>query len=246
MRLAFFGDVVGKSGREAVKRHLPRIRSDLNLDAVVINAENAAGGFGITRSTADELYDAGADVLTLGNHSFDNPQGISVIENEHRLLRPCNYPPNTATGRGSGMYNVNGYQLLVINVLGRVFMDALDDPFQAVERELNNAPLGVVADAIIVDIHAEATSEKQAMGHYCDGRASLVVGTHQHVPTADTRIFVSGTAYQTDAGMCGDYNSVIGMNKEEPLRRFTTRMRGGRFTPATGDGTLCGVYVETR
>ena len=235
MRLAFFGDVVGKSGREAVKRHLPRIRSDLNLDAVVINAENAAGGFGITRSTADELYDAGADVLTLGNHSFDNPQGISVIENEHRLLRPCNYPPNTATGRGSGMYNVNGYQLLVINVLGRVFMDALDDPFQAVERELNNAPLGVVADAIIVDIHAEATSEKQAMGHYCDGRASLVVGTHQHVPTADTRIFVSGTAYQTDAGMCGDYNSVIGMNKEEPLRRFTTRMRGGRFTPATGD-----------
>ncbi len=245
MRLAFFGDVVGKSGREAVKRHLPRIRSDLNLDAVVINAENAAGGFGITRSTADELYDAGADVLTLGNHSFDNPQGISVIENEHRLLRPCNYPPNTATGRGSGMYNVNGYQLLVINVLGRVFMDALDDPFQAVERELNNAPLGVVADAIIVDIHAEATSEKQAMGHYCDGRASLVVGTHQHVPTADTRIFVSGTAYQTDAGMCGDYNSVIGMNKEEPLRRFTTRMRGGRFTPATGDGTLCGVYVET-
>jgi len=117
MRLAFFGDVVGKSGREAVKRHLPRIRSDLNLDAVVINAENAAGGFGITRSTADELYDAGADVLTLGNHSFDNPQGISVIENEHRLLRPCNYPPNTATGRGSGMYNVNGYQLLVINVL---------------------------------------------------------------------------------------------------------------------------------
>lgn len=245
MRLAFFGDVVGKSGREAVKRHLPRIRADLKLDAVVINAENAAGGFGITRSTADELYDAGADVLTLGNHSFDNPQGISVIENEDRLLRPCNYPPNTATGRGSGMYNVNGYQLLVINVLGRVFMDALDDPFQAVERELNTAPLGVAADAIIVDIHAEATSEKQAMGHFCDGRASLVVGTHQHVPTADTRIFTSGTAYQTDAGMCGDYNSVIGMNKEEPLRRFTTRMRGGRFTPATGDGTLCGVYVET-
>jgi len=159
MRLAFFGDVVGKSGREAVKRHLPRIRADLKLDAVVINAENAAGGFGITRSTADELYDAGADVLTLGNHSFDNPQGISVIENEDRLLRPCNYPPNTATGRGSGMYNVNGYQLLVINVLGRVFMDALDDPFQAVERELNTAPLGVAADAIIVDIHAEATSE---------------------------------------------------------------------------------------
>lgn len=245
MRFAFFGDVVGRSGRQAVVKHLPRLRSDLSLDAVVINAENAAGGFGITRSTADALYEAGADVLTLGNHSFDNPQGISVIENEQRLLRPCNYPPNTVTGRGAGLYDIGGFQLLVINVLGRVFMDSLDDPFHAVERELSAAPLGEVADAVIVDIHAEASSEKQGMGFFCDGRASLVVGTHTHVPTADTRILVSGTAYQTDAGMCGDYNSVIGMEKEEPLNRFTTRMRGGRFVPAAGEGTLCGVFVET-
>ena len=245
MRFAFFGDVVGRSGRQAVVKHLPRLRSDLKLDAVVINAENAAGGFGITRATADELYEAGADVLTLGNHSFDNPQGISVIENEQRLLRPCNYPPNTVTGRGAGLYDIGGFQVLVINVLGRVFMDSLDDPFQAVDRELSAAPLGEVADAVIVDIHAEASSEKQGMGFFCDGRASLVVGTHTHVPTADTHILVSGTAYQTDAGMCGDYDSIIGMEKAEPLTRFTTRMRAGRFQPASGAPTLSGVFVQT-
>ncbi|RKQ71594.1 hypothetical protein DES40_0921 [Litorimonas taeanensis] len=245
MKLAFFGDVVGRAGREAVTRYLPRVKGELGLDAVVINAENAAGGFGITRSTADELFEAGANVLTLGNHSFDQAQGISVIENEDRLLRPCNYPAGQVPGRGAGLYNVNGYNLLVINVHGRVFMDALDDPFIAVERELNAAPLGEVADAVIVDMHAEATSEKNGMGYFCDGRASLVVGTHQHVPTADARILPQGTAYQTDAGMCGDYNSIIGMEVDEPLRRFTTRMRGGRFNPASGPGTLCGVYVET-
>jgi len=245
MKLAFFGDVVGRAGRKAVTTHLPRLRADLGLDAVVINAENAAGGFGITKATAQELFDAGADVLTLGNHSFDQAQGISLIENEPRLLRPCNYPQGQVPGRGAGLYNVNGFNLLVINVHGRVFMDALDDPFIGVERELSAAPLGDVADAVIVDMHAEATSEKNAMGYYCDGRASLVVGTHQHIPTADTRILPDGTAYQTDAGMCGDYNSIIGMQVEEPLRRFTTRMRGGRFEPATGEGTLCGLYVET-
>lgn len=245
MKFAFFGDVVGRAGRNAVTRHLPHVRSKLGLDAVVINAENAAGGFGITRATADELFEAGADVLTLGNHSFDQAQGISVIENEERLLRPCNYPVGQVPGRGAGLFNVKGYNFLVINVHGRVFMDALDDPFVGVERELSAAPLGDVADAVLVDIHAEATSEKAAMGYFCDGRASLVVGTHQHVPTADARILPDGTAFQTDAGMCGDYNSIIGMEVEEPLRRFTTRIKGGRFTPASGAGTLCGVYVET-
>ncbi len=245
MRFAFFGDVVGRAGRLAVCDHLPRLKSDLGLDAVVINAENAAGGFGITRATAEELFDAGADVLTLGNHSFDNLSGISTIDNDPRVLRPCNYPPNTVPGRGAGLFQIKGYNLLVINVLGRVFMDALDDPFGAVDRELNNAPLSDVADAVIVDIHAEATSEKQAMGVFCDGRASLVIGTHQHVPMADTRILAHGTAFQTDAGMCGDYNGVIGMESDEPLHRFTTRMRSGRFTPASGPGTICGIFVET-
>lgn len=244
MRLAFFGDVVGKSGRKAVSDYLPRVRRSLGLDAVIINAENAAGGFGITKGTAEQLFDAGADVLTLGNHSFDQPQGISLIDNEHRILRPANYPSGTP-GRGANLYDVNGYQMLVVSLHGRVFMDALDDPFQAAERELAAAPLGEVADIVVVDMHAEATSEKKAMGYFCDGRASLVVGTHQHTPTADAMILPQGTAYQTDAGMCGDYNSVIGMQIDEPLRRFTTRMRSARFEPATGAGTLSGLFVET-
>jgi metallophosphoesterase (TIGR00282 family) len=245
MKIAFFGDVVGRSGRDAVKRHLPGLKGRLGLDAVIINAENAAGGFGITRATAEELFDAGADVLTLGNHTFDQAQGISVIDNDPRIIRPCNYPKGTTPGRGAGLFDVNGFQLLVINVLGNVFMDTLDNPFHAVEAELDAAPLGAVADFVLVDVHAEATSEKNGMGYFCDGRASLVVGTHSHVPTGDARILPNGTAYQTDAGMCGDYDSIIGMETEEPLRRFTTKMRGGRFTTASGPGTLCGVYVET-
>jgi len=245
MRLAFFGDVVGRSGRKAISKYVPRLREDLNLDAVIVNGENAAGGFGITEATAGELYDAGADVITLGNHSFDNANALTYIEREPRLLRPVNYPAGTAPGKGAGLYDIGGYRLLVINVLGRVFMDALDDPFVAIQAELDACPLGEIADAILVDVHAEATSEKQAMGHVCDGRVSLVVGTHQHVPTADTRILPNGTAYQTDAGMCGDYSGVIGMDKAEPIHRFTTRMRGGRFEAASGEGTVCGVFVET-
>ena len=224
--------------------HLPRLRKQLGLDAVIINAENAAGGFGITSGTAEHLFAAGADVLTLGNHSFDQPQSLNMIDNDPRVLRPANYPPGTP-GRGANLYDVNGYQMLVVSLHGRVFMDSLDDPFQAAERELAAAPLGEVADIVVVDMHAEATSEKNAMGYFCDGRASLVVGTHQHVPTADTRILPQGTAYQTDAGMCGDYNSIIGMETDEPMRRFTTRMRSGRFEPASGPGTLCGLFVET-
>lgn len=245
MRFVFLGDVMGKSGRKAVVRHLPRLREDLKLDAVICNAENAAGGFGITPGTAQELFDGGVDVITLGNHSFDNPSGTSYIDHADNILRPVNYPPGTAPGKGAGLFEIGNYRMLVVNVLGRVFMDALDDPFAAVEKEIAAAPLGEIADAILIDIHAEATSEKNGMGHFCDGRASLVVGTHQHIPTADTRILNGGTAYQTDAGMCGDYDSVIGMDKEEPLYRFTTRMRKGRFTPASGEGTLCGVFVET-
>ncbi len=244
MKLLFLGDVVGRAGRHAVTKQLPRLRDEMAIDVVVCNAENAAGGFGITPSTADELFDAGVDVITLGNHSFDNPSGISLIENHDKILRPVNYPPGTAPGKGAGLYDIKGYQVLVINVLGRVFMDALDDPFKAVEEELAAAPLGEIADAVIVDVHAEATSEKQGMGYFCDGRASLVAGTHTHCPTSDTRILPGGTAFQTDAGMCGDYNSVVGMETEEPLRRFTTRMRGARFTPASGEGTMSGLYAE--
>jgi len=247
MRLAFFGDVVGKSGREAVADHLPELRRRLGLEFVIVNAENAAGGFGITEQTARELYDAGADCLTLGNHSWDQKEALTYIAREPRLLRPVNYPRlSAAPGRGANLFETrDGRRVLVINVLGRVHMDALDDPFSAVDRELEACPLGAVCDAAVVDVHAEITSEKMAMGHFCDGRASLVVGTHTHVPTADAQVLPNGTAYQTDAGACADYDSVIGNDKEEPLRRFTTRMHGGRYKPAEGPGTLCGVYVET-
>ena len=247
MRLGFFGDVIGSSGRTGLHTHLPALRRRLGLDFVVVNAENAAGGFGLTAKIADELFELGADVLTLGNHSWDQREMISYIPREPRILRPVNYPPAAHTpGRGAWLYDApGGRRVLVMNVLGRVHMDALAAPFAAGDRELHACPLADVADAVIVDMHAEITSEKMAMGHFCDGRASLVVGTHTHVPTADAQVLPGGTAYQTDAGGCCDYDSVIGMQKEEPVRRFSTRLPGGKNTPAGGAATVCGVYVET-
>jgi hypothetical protein len=247
MRFAFFGDIVGRSGREGLAEHLPHLRRRLGLQFVVVNAENAAAGFGITENTARELFAAGADCLTLGNHSWDQREALTYIVREPRMIRPLNYPAlSDAPGRGAQLFEIaGGRSVLVINLLGRVNMDSLDDPFAAVDRELSACPLGQAADAVIVDMHAEATSEKMAMGHFCDGRASLVIGTHTHVPTADCQILNGGTAYQTDAGACCDYDSVIGNQKEEPLRRFTTRISGGRYQPAEGPATVCGVYVET-
>jgi len=245
MRLIFLGDVVGRSGRNVVMRELPELRRRLKPDLVVVNGENAAGGFGITEAIFNDLRAAGADVVTLGNHSFDQREALVFIERAPELLRPVNYPPG-APGRGVNLYPTPGAgQVLVLQVMGTLMMDALDNPFAAAERELALAPLGDRADAVIVEMHAEATSEKMAMGHLCDGRASLVVGTHTHVPTADHQILPGGTAYLTDAGMCGDYDSVIGMDKTEPLTRFLTRIQGGRFEPAMGEGTLCGIAVET-
>ncbi|HEY2178649.1 MAG TPA: TIGR00282 family metallophosphoesterase [Caulobacteraceae bacterium] len=247
MRLAFFGDIVGRAGRDGLAHHLPALRRSLGLEFVIVNAENAAAGFGITEATARDLFAAGADCLTLGNHSWDQKEALTYIVRESRLLRPLNYPAMAqAPGQGAQLFETDrGRRVLVISLLGRVHMDALDDPFAAVDRELAACPLGEAADAIVVDMHAEATSEKMAMGHFCDGRASLVVGTHTHVPTADAQVLPGGTAYQTDAGACADYDSVIGNQKEEPLRRFTTRISGGRFKPAEGEASVCGVFVET-
>src|SRR5499425_2397209 len=217
MRILFIGDIVGRSGRTIVIERLPALISEWKLDLVVANGENAAGGFGITEVIYNELIDAGADAITLGNHAWDQREALVFIERAPRLIRPLNYPKGTP-GRGAALIDAkNGARVLVINVMGRIFMDPLDDPFGAVERELAACPLKQMADAIIVDIHGEATSEKQAMGHFCDGRASLVVGTHTHVPTADHQILPRGTAYISDVGMTGDYDSVIGMDKEEPL-----------------------------
>ncbi|MGO4704983.1 TIGR00282 family metallophosphoesterase [Microvirga sp. 2MCAF38] len=245
MRLLFLGDIVGRPGRNAVIERLPGLRERWKLDCVVINGENAAGGFGITEAICDEVLSAGADAVTLGNHSWDQRETLVFIERQPRLLRPVNFPAGTP-GRGANLIDtVSGKRVLVINVMGRLYMDALDDPFAAVDREIEACPLAQVADAIIVDVHAEATSEKEAMGHHLDGRVSLVVGTHTHVPTADHRVLAHGTAYMSDAGMCGDYDSVLGMQKEESIRRFLQKTPGPRMEPALGEGTLSGIAVET-
>ena len=245
MRLLFLGDIVGRPGRIAVQERLPGLRESWKLDCVVINGENSAGGFGITEAICDEILAAGADVVTLGNHSWDQREALVFIERQDRLIRPANYPPGTP-GRGAAVIEArNGARVLVVNVMGRLFMDPLDDPFAAVERELAACPLGEVADAVIVDVHAEATSEKQAMAYFLDGRASLVVGTHTHAPTSDTRILPGGTAFQSDAGMCGDYDSVIGMQKEAAVARFVRKMPGERLQVAEGAGTLCAAFIET-
>ena len=245
MRLLFIGDVVGRAGRAAIGERLPVLRQRWALDFVIVNGENAAGGFGITEAVCDEILAAGADCVTLGNHAFDQREALVFIARQPRLIRPVNYPAG-APGRGAYLYEgVNGHRVLACNLMGRIFMDPMDDPFAAAEREIAACPLGVGCDAAVFDIHAEASSEKLALGHFLDGRASLVVGTHTHIPTADAQILPGGTAYLTDAGMTGDYDSVIGMEKDEPLRRFTTKIPGGRFEPANGPATLCGVAVET-
>jgi metallophosphoesterase (TIGR00282 family) len=246
MRVGFFGDVVGRAGRAAVAEYLPRVRDRLGLDFVIVNGENAAGGFGITSSTAQEIFDAGADCITLGNHSWDQSEALVYIEREQRLLRPFNYPQTLQIpGRGAQLFTTpKGQRIFVVQIHGSAFMESLDDPIQGVQRALEEAPLRQVADAVVVEIHAEATAEKYIMGHYCDGRATLVVGAHTHVPTADAQILPGGTAYMTDAGMCGDYDSVIGMKKGPIVQRAATRLPTERKSPAEGPATLCGVYVE--
>ncbi len=246
MRILFLGDVMGRSGRAAVAERLPRLREEWRLDFVVVNGENASNGAGLTPEHAKLLLDAGADCLTLGDHAFDQKAMLSFIEQEPRIIRPINFA-KLAPGRGFRLFDAaGGRKVLVAQVLGQVFMKRpFDDPFSAIDPVLKAHPPGGLAQAVLVDMHCEATSEKMAMGHWCDGRASVVVGTHTHIPTADVQILPGGTAYQSDAGMCGDYNSIIGMDREEPMRRFITGMGKGRFEPALGEATLSGLYVET-
>jgi metallophosphoesterase (TIGR00282 family) len=246
MKILFCGDIVGKSGRDAVITNIPLLKQKLNLDCIIVNGENSAHGFGITASICKDLYKVGVNVITTGNHAFDNRDIMSHMSTDKNIIRPINYPA-TAPGNGFVIHTTpRGQKILVVNVMGRVFMDPLDDPFLAMENLFKTYALGGLVSAIVVDVHAEATAEKMAMGHFCDGRASLVVGTHTHVPTADHQILPKGTAYMTDAGMCGDYNSVVGMAKEIPLFKFTRRIPPPeRMQPAGGPGTLCGVFVET-
>lgn len=245
MRILFLGDVLGRSGREAIIKWTPNLRKTLGVDFVIVNAENAAHGFGLTADICKKFWDCGVDAITSGNHIWDQRDIIPYLETEPRLLRPLNYPAGTP-GRGASIIgDAKGHKVLVVNAMGRLYMDPLDDPFTAMDRVFAAYRLGREVSACVVDFHAEATSEKMAMGHHCDGRASLVVGTHTHIPTADTQILPGGTAYQTDAGMCGDYDSVIGMKKDSIVQKFIKKTPTERMTPATGKATICGTLIET-
>tara|TARA_Y100001970_G_C14166213_1_gene821446 strand:- start:439 stop:1251 length:813 start_codon:yes stop_codon:yes gene_type:complete len=245
LKLLFLGDIVGKVAREKVINSIPILRKKLSLDFVVVNGENAAGGFGITSQICNQFFDSGIDVITGGNHSWDQAEIVEYIENEPRLLRPLNHVMGTP-GRGHNVFNTyDGKKILIINLIGQVFMKPNENPFLSIENCLKSSNLGKTVDVIFVDFHAEATSEKMAMAQFLDGRVSAVIGSHQQIPTADSQILDKGTAYQTDAGMCGDYNSVIGMQKEVPINRFLGKISKDRFRPASGEATICGVVIET-
>lgn len=245
VRILYVGDVVGRAGRSILLARLPELRRTLALDAVLVNGENAAAGYGLTAAIANEFFAAGTDVITMGNHTWDQRELVGHIDREPRIVRPLNMAPGTP-GRGvAELKTVRGQKVLVLQVLGRLFMGLCDDPFRVLDTELKRHALGGTAQAIVVDVHAEATSEKTALGHFLDGRVSLVAGTHTHVPTADARILPGGTAYITDIGMTGDYDSVIGMDKAGSLQRWRTDVPGQRLSPAMGEAMLCAVLVET-
>jgi metallophosphoesterase (TIGR00282 family) len=245
MRILFLGDLVGRTGREAAGAALPVLRDRLAIDLAVVNAENASHGFGLAPDMAAALFAAGADVLTLGNHAWDRREILPYISESPRLIRPLNFPPGTP-GFGSTVVEVpGGRRALVLNAMGRLFMDPLDCPFRGTAQELAKHRLGGTVAAIVVDFHAEATSEKMAFAHSFDGQVSFIVGTHTHCPSADHTVLPGGTAFISDAGMCGDYDSVIGMAKEGATTRFWRKMPGERLAPAEGEATVCGVFVET-
>ena len=245
MRILFLGDIVGRTGRETVAAVLPGLRESLGLDLVIVNAENASHGFGLGPDMAQALFAAGADVLTLGNHAWDRKEIIGYIAEHPRLIRPVNYPPGTP-GAGSVVVDVpGGRKALVVQAMGRIYMDPLDCPFRGTSEVLAKHRMGATVQAVVLDIHAEASSEKMAYAHSFDGQASLVVGTHTHCPSADAQILPGGSAFQSDAGMCGDYDSVIGMVKDGAAMRFWRKMPGEKLGPAEGPATVCGVFVET-
>ena len=243
-RLLFVGDVVGRSGRDALEAYLPDLIAAHSPELVVVNGENSAHGFGISPAICARMFELGADVITTGNHVWDQREIVGYIDSEPRLLRPLNYPRG-APGQGFHLaQGRTGKRVLVTNVMLRLFMDPMDCPFNAVDSLVSRAALGSAVDAILVDVHGEATSEKMAMGHFLDGRVSAVLGTHTHVPTADHYVMSGGTAYQSDAGMTGDYRSVIGMKPEPAIYRFMRKLPSDRLSPAEGEATLCGALIH--
>jgi len=244
MRILFCGDVVGRSGRKAIHTWVPRLKKELKLDCIIVNGENAASGFGVTRKICQGFFDDGVNAITCGDHSFDQNEMMLAIDDYPNVLRPLNFP-KVLPGAGSCILNINGKRVAVLHLLGQLFLRfQVSSPFEAVEEWLHHHKLRQNVDAIIVDFHAEATSEAMGMGHYLDGKVSLVTGSHTHVPTADAQILPGGTAYQTDAGMCGDYDSVIGFSKQISITTFFRQIRTEKMVPANEEGTLCGTYVE--
>lgn len=245
MRILFIGDIFGRSGREALEKHLPQLRGKLKPDVVIVNGENAAHGIGITAKMCEEFYALKVDCITTGNHVWDQREIIPYIARDEKLLRPANYPP-TSPGKGHYKFTLSdGRKILIINAMCRVFMDQIDDPFRVVNEIVSSEKLGQSVQAIFLDLHGEASSEKMSMGHYLDGRISALVGTHTHIPTADCHIMVGGTGYQTDAGMTGDYDSVIGVRKDIPVQKFVNKMPGEKMIPSGGEATLCGTFIIT-
>ena len=244
MRILFLGDVVGISGRSIILNNLLSKIKNEKIDFVVVNGENAAdSGVGLTEEICKDFFNCGVDVITTGNHVWDQKETMSHIEKENRLLRPKNlFEPSP--GNGFGIFTAkNGMKVGVLNLMGNVFMKKCEDVFEVAEKFIKKYKIKEDYDFLLVDFHGEITSEKTAMGHFFDGQATLVVGTHTHIPTSDTRVLIGGTAYQTDAGMCGDYNSVIGMNKDNSINRFLKKKSIKHF-PAIGEASLCGVIVE--
>lgn len=244
LNILYLGDVVGRPGRRAIRDHLPKYKEQNNIDFVVCNAENAAGGFGITQKICQELYGYGVDVITLGNHTFDKPEIENILATDRKVVRPLNYPPKTI-GKGFRSYTLaDGRKIGVINLMGRLFMEpGLDCPFQASRKLSRDMRIGDEYAAVVVDVHAETTSEKRCLGEVWDGKASLVVGSHTHTPTADAMILSQGTGYLSDAGMCGCYDkSSLGMKVETGLARFEQKGRL-RLEVADGEGTMCGVAL---
>ncbi len=245
MKIIYCGDIVARPGREAVLRELPNMRDLYRPDVIIVNAENAAHGFGLTPGICRDLLEKGADFIVTGNHVWNQREIIPFLNDSKQIIRPLNYPADLP-GKGFGEIELpSGKKIVITQVLGRLFMEAVDCPARALDQLLNQYKLGGNAAAIFVDVHAEITAEKLTLGHYLDGRVSAVIGSHTHVPTADARLLEKGTAYMTDVGMCGDYNSVIGFEKEEPINRLNRRYTGGRLVPAKGSGTVCGVLIET-
>jgi metallophosphoesterase (TIGR00282 family) len=247
MKIVFIGDIVGKEARQKLIESIPKIKNEYEPDALIVNAENAAAGYGLTKKIANQLIDAGVDAITLGNHAWDQKEMLSYIEECPKIIRALNYPNGVP---GKGYYELilpNDKKILIIQIMLRLFMGlSLDDPFSVTKNFLQREKLGSTCNAIFIDMHGEATSEKNAFGHVFDSKVSAIIGTHTHVPTSDARILVGGTAYQTDVGMTGDYNSVIGMDKESPIHGFVKGYRSeGRFFPASEKITICGTFVET-